>query len=547
VSNEIGDNVVGDLVWYIEQTPELVGVVDDTSNVVYLNDAARKRLGVGEASDLTTAHVFPPHAFARYYNEIRPALLRAGTWTGELPVLTASGDAVPMMLTVVARVGPGGQVNGLITLGRESPGTGPLDGGTGRPFAHDELTGLPQRSILDDRMAVALARARRYGTGIAVVLVDVDGLKDVNDTFGHPVGDEVLRTLARRLSQVVRAADTVARVGGDEFIVLLDGLTGADAAVTLTHRIRNALSKAPIDTPSGPLAVTASMGVATGDGRDDPCDLVRRADTAMYRAKAMGGGHVAAFDEDAEVAVATLADEFAVAVSHGLIRPHVQRVIDLGTGERVGFQGLARWDHAERGLLEAASFIDLVSDTPMAPVVDLAVMRHAAAVAARLARRGDNVRVYGHLSRRLLGDENLAFYLNEISNDLSLDPSQLCVEVAHPLVARGSRAIANAMGLLREAGVRTVLSDVQGECDANDLVQNGFDEVRLSRRLVLETAADPHQRIAHATVALAHALDLPVIAVGVETERERDAMLDAGCDYAQGLLYGEIVPAGLAE
>ena len=542
-------DISAQLLEFMDKTTDLVGIVDEESRVLYLNEAARKRLGVGDSADLTSADLFPPDAFARYYDEIRPTLLRSGTWSGELPVLTESGEAVPMAVTIVGRVGPGGEINGLVTHGRELGRPHNPAAEVSRPAAHDELTMLPQRAVLDDRLHVALARAKRDGTRVAVLLVDVDSLKDVNDTFGHSAGDEVLRALARRMTRVVREADTVARVGGDEFVVLFDGIADIDAATTLAQRVREIVCRTTLATDGDVIGVTASFGLAIGEPHDRPEELVRRADAAMYRAKAIGGGRVVVHDDDAEISTTTLADDFAVAVSHGLIRPHVQPVVSLRTGMVAGYQGLARWEHPEHGMLDAAAFIDAVSNTPMAPVVDLAVLRRSAAVAARAARRGGGrIRTYGHLSRRLIGDERVDHYLVEIARDLGLSPDDICVEVPHALVARKSRAVATALRSLREAGIRTVLSAVHGECEADQIVDYGFDEIRLSRSLVGEATSDPaRRRIMAATVALAHALDVPVIAVGVESGREAAAMLEAGCDYAQGLLFGPVVPAGTAE
>jgi EAL domain-containing protein (putative c-di-GMP-specific phosphodiesterase class I) len=377
-------DVTSQLLAFVEQTPDLVGVVDEQSRVLYLNQAARKRLGVGDTTDLTTVDMFPPEAFARYYDEIRPALLRSGSWHGELPVIDGSGDVVPMAMTVVARIGPGGEVSGLVTSGRE-----------------------------------------------------------------------------------VEAADP------DEFV---------------------------------------------------------------------------AVEARADVSVTALTDELAVAVSQGLIQPHVKPVVDLHRGVLVGYQGLARWAHPRRGLLDAEQFIDHVANAPTLPVVDLAVLRRTAAAAARTARSGLHVRAYGHLSRRLLGDVDLTRYLTEIVDDLGIAPSALCVEIAQAFVARPSRTVERALRDLHEAGVRTVLSAVDGECDVNQIVEYGFDELRLARRLVRDARHDPaRRRVAHGTIALARALGLPVTAVGIETDAERIDMRDAGCDYGQGHLFGSAQPAGSIE
>jgi EAL domain-containing protein (putative c-di-GMP-specific phosphodiesterase class I) len=376
------------LLGFVEGTSDLVGVVDEQSRVTYLNQAARKRLGVGDVTGLTTADLFPPEVFARYYEEIRPTLLRAGTWHGELAVLTESGEAVPMKMTIVGSVGPGGEMNGLVTHGR---------------------------------------------------LIEVDA--------------------------------------GDD---------------------------APIETR--PYADAEGVG---------------------------------------DVRVPSLADEFAVAVSHGLIQPHVQTVVDLTRGVIVGYQGLARWEHPRRGILEAEQFVEIVANTPVLPVVDLAVLRRTAAAAARAARNGTRVRAYGHLSQRLIGDVDVARYLAELVDELRIAPSDLCVEVAHTFVARPSPRIVRGLRDLRAIGVRMVLSAVDGECEVNQIVEYGFDELRLARQLVKDAGDDAkRRRVAEGTIALARALGLTVIAVGIDTDADRVTMREAGCDYGQGDIFGPAQPAG---
>jgi len=531
------------LLAFVERTSDLVGVVDQQSRVTYLNEAARKRLGVGDTMGLTAADLFPPHVFARYYDEVRPALLHLGAWHGELAVLSASGEIVPMTMTVVARVGPGGEVTGLVTVGREiaaSPATAiPSE------LVYDELTRLPGRAILDDRMRVALAHAARDGRRVALVMADVDAMKDINDSFGHAVGDAVLRRVARSMSRGLRAGDTVARLGGDEFVVLVDGLEESDTAWQVAERLRAAVCSAPVEPDQNALVVTASFGVAIATHDDAPAELLERADSAMYRAKAMGGARVVVFAGDAEMSIATLADELAVAVSHGLIRPHVQPIVDLNTRTIVGYQGLARWHHPRRGLLDADEFVHVAANTSILPVIDLAVLRRTVAAAARTGRTGARIRAYGHLSRRLIGDVNVERYLTEMVDDLGVDPSDLCVEIAHVLVARPSPTVNSTLRGLREIGIRTVLTGVDGECDVSEIVEYGFDELRLARRLVHDAARDStRRRVAHGTIALGRALGLPVIAVGIETEFDRVRMRDAGCDYGQGTLFGPVEPAG---
>jgi diguanylate cyclase (GGDEF)-like protein len=538
---ELGGEVEAQLLAYAEHTTDLVGVVDEQSQVLYLNPAARKRLGIGEGVPLTSGDIFPPQVFSRYYDEIRPTLLRAGTWTGELQMLTASGEVVPVSCTVVAQIGTGGEVTGLVTHGREIK----ADVVATDEFGRDVLTGLPESSVFDDRVRVALRAADWNGRIVAVMAIGVDGIVDVNETHGRAAGDDLLRVLAHRVALAIRDADTVARIAGDQFGVLFDGVDNIDDAISLAHRIREAVARVVVDTSRGELAADASFGIAIAHADDVPQELLTRATAALQQARRTGTNQIALYDFADGERLSALADEFALAVSHGLIRPHVQPIIELRTGTLRGYQGLARWEHPTRGLLDADDFVHLVADTAMAPVVDLAVLRRTAAAAARVARRGMTVRAYGHLSRRLLGNVDIEHFLVEIANDLVLANSSLCCEIAYPIVKRGVPSTRSALRALHDLGVRTVLSEVDGTCDANDLVENGFDEIRLARSFLNEAALDRgRRRVLEGTVALAHALSLPVTAVGIDTSRLRAEAIVAGCDYGEGTLLGGVIPAG---
>ena len=272
-------DVASQLLAYMDMTSDLVGVVDDQSRLVYLNEAARKRLGIGDPAGLTTADLFPPSVFARYYDEIRPALVRTGSWSGELPVLTSEDEPVPMLVTIVGRTLAAGAITGLVLHGHELDREAPT--ATEPPFMHDELTLLPQRSLLDDRMRVALARAERDENLVAVVLIDVDSLKDVNDSYGHAAGDNLLRAVAQAIESRVRYSDTVARIGGDEFAVLLPGATPAHAA-RVAEKVTAAVAAV---WPAG-LVGGASVGVADVEPGDRSAEQVlAAADREMYAVK----------------------------------------------------------------------------------------------------------------------------------------------------------------------------------------------------------------------------------------------------------------------
>jgi diguanylate cyclase (GGDEF)-like protein len=285
--DRLAGEVVAHLVAYMERTTDLVGVADDRGNVMYLNQAARDRLGVGAGSDrtLTTDDLFPNAAFDIYYEQIRPRLLMGETWSGYVPVRGGGGEPLDMWVTVVGEVLPGGEVAWLVITARDVTEWRHVHDEPLRHATHDELTGVATRTLLMDHTDIALARARRSGVSVAMMFVDLDNLKAINDSFGHQTGDLVLIEVARRLRDAVRAIDTVARVGGDEFVVLFDGVDDDLEAETLATRVHAILESAPIDADGTLVNVSASAGIAVSRGNEGGHQLLGRADTAMYDVK----------------------------------------------------------------------------------------------------------------------------------------------------------------------------------------------------------------------------------------------------------------------
>jgi diguanylate cyclase (GGDEF)-like protein/PAS domain S-box-containing protein len=275
-----------------ESTPDLVGVTDDRGGVVYVNPAARERFGLGDvdARTLTTDRMYPPEAFELYYGEIRPQLVRGQSWAGIVPMYDHRGGVIDVWQTVVAGVGPAKTIEWLVSIGRDVTEQQEAQADLEYRATHDALTGLPNRTMLLDHLRLALARQDREQRGVGVVFIDLDGFKDVNDRYGHDAGDVVLREVAERLAAVTRPSDTVSRYGGDEFVVLLDGLgDGALEAEAIAQRLIDAIASVPISFGRR-VTVTASAGVAIAPGRlDNPERLITAADRLMYRAKRDGG------------------------------------------------------------------------------------------------------------------------------------------------------------------------------------------------------------------------------------------------------------------
>ena len=269
------DEVRERLLTFVERTADFVGVCDGEGRVLYLNDAARKRLGVGDSRGLTTADLFPPEAFARYYDEVRPALLRSGAWSGTMPVMTASGESVPMLMSAVGGVSAGGEVTGLVTHAHDLPATNTGDRGV--EHARDQLRGLFHMAGRRDRVGSAPAASREQDQRVALSRTVVDGMKEINRTFGPDIGANVLRVLDYRISQAVRATDTVVCIGDDEFAVLFWPVRDASEALRLAEGVRDVMEQMPIVTAAGEIIVRVSLGVAVGTPSDGIEELLERA------------------------------------------------------------------------------------------------------------------------------------------------------------------------------------------------------------------------------------------------------------------------------
>ena len=306
----------------VERTSDLVGISDSMFGIVYLNEASRIAFGLEEA-DLEGRHTFDlytPESFVRYYDEVRHVLLRGESWSGELTMFGRDGEERTVWQTIVAKAGEGGTIEWLATVGRDVTEWRRIEARLAHDATHDDLTGLPNRNLLFDRLTQALARMAREGPPVGVLFLDIDHFKSVNDRFGHDVGDDVLRSVATRLRSLCRPMDTVARFGGDEFVVLCDGVRGTEEAVAIARRICDGLrdlavggqrrhprteaesateSATGVDGPTSRewdgdrIVVGVSVGVAVAEvGSADPEALLRQADLAMYRAKDRGRGQV---------------------------------------------------------------------------------------------------------------------------------------------------------------------------------------------------------------------------------------------------------------
>jgi diguanylate cyclase (GGDEF)-like protein len=414
---------------------------------------------------------------------------------------------------------------------------------------HDALTGLPNRALFLDRLGVALDRSRRTNTSVAVLFLDVDNFKEINDTLGHDAGDKVLVGLADRLRTMLRPMDTVARFGGDEFTFLFEDLSSEREVVLIAERITRA-TQVPIRLSEGAASVTVSMGIAVvGDPSVAPETVLREADAAMYRAKELGRARYELFDESSrQRAIQRLDLEAALsqAVDRGELRLHYQPKISLGGAPGVtGLEALVRWEHPERGLIAPGEFIPLAEETGMVLAIGEYVLEQALHSILRWRRYRPDITVAVNLSFRQLEDAGLATMVTNAMRHRDVPPGAVWLEVAETAVNRNPEVAQRALQALKSIGVGIAIDDyLTGASSLASLKRLPIDALKIHESFVTGLGNSPGDTsIVGAVVELGHALGLGVVAEGVETDAQLAHLRSLGCDAAQGYLLGRPVPA----
>jgi diguanylate cyclase len=417
---------------------------------------------------------------------------------------------------------------------------------------YDPLTGLANRTLLTDRITQAVARADRGAAPPAVLLLDLDGFKSVNDGFGHAAGDLLLVEVARRLREVVRDGDTVARLGGDEFAVVVCDAT-AEQALEVADRILAAIAD-PVRVEDGSCSVGASIGVCLAVRGQSPGILLRDADTAMYAAKARGRGGVQLYEPAMHAAALSrvrTAEELRTALADGQLAVHYQPIVDLATGRTAGAEALVRWRHPVRGPLPPHEFIPIAEDTGLIVELDRWVLATAVAQLARW-RSG------------ALGGAEFALHVNvspiefrspRFAEDVlarlarhGVAARDLVLEVTESRVMGEDPQTLQATEALRAAGVGLAIDDFgTGYSSVGYLRRLFVDVIKIDRSLVTGLDTDPQQhRVAAALLAVVDAFGLVAVAEGVETAEQADRLRALGCRYGQGFLWGAPQPADAA-
>ncbi|MFN7944356.1 MAG: EAL domain-containing protein [Blastocatellia bacterium] len=421
---------------------------------------------------------------------------------------------------------------------------------------HDALTGLPNRILLNDRLSIAVERAKRHADyQFAVLFIDLDRFKIVNDSLGHQYGDELLVQVSKRLRECVRAVDTVARLGGDEFAILLDGIEGVENAAPTAERIQEQLT-APFSLLGHEVFISGSIGIAfSRNGYTQPEDVLRDSDTAMYRAKSNGKARHEFFDQSMHsqaLEQLQLENDLRRAIERREFQVYYQPIVSLSDQQIRGFEALVRWHHPQRGLVPPVEFVPFAEETGMITLIGLFVMSEACRQIAEWQRQfpaQQSLTISVNLSPRQLKEADVAERIGLILRESGLQPSCLRLEITEGLVMENTERAAQILTSLKALGVQLSLDDFgTGYSSLSYLHRFPFDILKVDRSFVMRLGQDQSSnRIIKTILLLASEMNMSVVAEGVETVSQLEYLCQMGCPSGQGYLFSKPVPGPEAE
>ena len=421
---------------------------------------------------------------------------------------------------------------------------------------HDALTGLPNRAMFLDHLRLAIGRAqRREGKGFAVLYLDVDRFKVINDSLGHPIGDQLLIGLARRLEGCLRPGDTVARLGGDEFVLLVEDLNGEAEAIVVAQRIQAQL-QVPFDLSGREVFATVSIGIASSwTSYQNPEDIVRDSDTAMYRAKTMGKARFEIFDGEMH-AHATSVLQLETDMRHALEREeffvHYQPIVSLEDFKLRGFEALVRWQHPERGYISPGEFIPIAEETGLIIPLGEWVLRQACMQMERWQKifpAEPPLVISVNLSSKQFIQQDLIKDVARILTETGIDPKGLKLEITESMVMDNVEQATEMLRQLRGLGLKLSIDDFgTGYSSLSYLHRFPVDTLKIDRSFVTRmTDNNENLEIVRTIVTLAQTLGMDVVAEGVETNEQLSMLRTLGCEYGQGYFFSKPVDAKGAE
>jgi diguanylate cyclase (GGDEF)-like protein len=517
------------LVEILEATSDVVGMTDPEGRSIYLNAAGRRMHG--------------PLAQELVSRECRTAAMRDGVWSGEAAVRRADGTEVPMSQVIIAhRTADASAVRFFSSIARDISERKAYEARLKYLANYDSLTGLPNRSLLGDRAWQAIAHARRTDRGCAMVGLNVDRFKLLNDSYGHGAGDALLKLIAERLSAAMREGDTAARLGADTFAVLASDLARPDDVLNLARKLRE-ITSAPFLVEGHEIHVTLSVGASTypRDGEDFDL-LLRNAEAAMNRVKAEGGNafqfYAAAMTREALEHV-ELENALRNAIARKELELHYQPQVELRGHRIVGLEALMRWKHPQRGYIPPALFIPIAEQSDLIQQLGAWALMEATRQLAEWQRAGGHTRVAVNVSARQFADEGFVDTVARALRLHGIEPAFLELELTESALIDDRDRALGTLAALKRLGVQIAVDDFgTGYSSLSHLSTLPVDCLKIDRAFVMKVAAGGRDAaVAQAIVSLGHALGMRVLAEGIETAEQLAFLRAHHCDEGQGYLF----------
>ena len=540
------------LVQILEATSDYVCMTDPAGAITYLNAAGRKLIGAPETEGVgkSLGEIYPAWARELIEREGTPVASRAGVWNGETAILGADGTEIPVSQVIIAHRGPGGEIRFFSTIARDIRERKAYEARLQYLANYDPLTGLPNRDLLGDRTLQAVAHARRASRPAALLVLNLDRFKLVNESYSHGAGDTLLRMVADRLKSAVREGDTVARLGGDAFAVLATDLARPDDVLSVARKIREAMHS-PFRLEGRDLHVTLSIGASVTPRDGEEFDmLLRNADAAMHRVKADGRNgfqfYASAMTRQAADRV-ELENELRLALQKAQLEMHYQPQVVLADGRIVGVEGLMRWNHAQRGWIPPGQFVPVAEDSDLIhPLGEFALAESCRQIRVWGEAGSAELRLAVNVSAQQFRSPGFVNAVERALRASRLEPRNLELELTEGVLVESRDRTVAVLNRLKELGVQIAVDDFgTGYSSLSYLSRLPIDCLKIDRSFV--SKAHRHGQdsaIAQAVISLAHSLGVRVIAEGVETVEQLEFLRRHRCDQAQGYLFSPAVHPG---
>jgi diguanylate cyclase (GGDEF)-like protein/PAS domain S-box-containing protein len=535
----------------VHNTSDVILILDDSGRVRYASPSIDTMLGVESLSGVEMSTLIHPQwrmEAATLLTRIRSGVMPTGV--ADWNVLHSDGSRIQVEVTCRDLRGDP-TVGGLVLTLRDVTERRQLENELTHRAFHDALTGLANRILFQERVTHALSvRQRGHGGQVAVLFIDLDDFKVINDTMGHGVGDELLVAVAQRLSGALRGHDTAARLGGDEFAALIEDVTDPAEIDTIAERVVRALAEPFLVGPDGAVVNTAaSVGIATTDDADNASDLLRQADLALYVAKADGKGLWRRYRPEFHAAMKErmeIRSDLEKAVQDNSFEVHYQPIVDLETGTAAGFEALIRWRHPTRGLVSPGTFIEIAEETGLILPIGAWVLEEALASAARwqcLDTQRNAPYVSVNVSVRQFREPGFVERVRAALTRTGAPAGSVLLEITESLLLRSDDTIFEDLTALRRLGVRIAIDDFgTGYSSLSYLRQFPIDVLKIDKSFIDDIGSPQQRALVDAIVRLAETLNLKVIAEGVETEAQREVLARMGCPHGQGYLFSRPLP-----